>query len=159
MRNLKPKPINGYIIKECAFCSAPFYTSSDRAKYCSASHKVQYSQLVKKSHQWYSHNPNEGKVLPPGTVTSWEMPESTLVLSGNMMQILSELSKHLSTEQLIVEKENIENRKPFSVTKEWIESVVQIFTDTNFIEVLGISPGVYKLYIEPWGDNNENPVK
>lgn len=157
MRTRKIKPVNEYNKKECAFCGEPFYAKNDKAKYCSDSHKVQFSQMVKKSHQWYSHNPNEGKVLPIGTVTSWEMPEDKLVFSGEMASLYYELAAYVSPEQLTQEKEYIEALKPFSETKEWTESSVQIFTDENFMEVFKILPSVYKLYVWQWGSDNEKP--
>jgi hypothetical protein len=150
MRTDKRIPIKGSIEKECAFCSKPFYAKSDRAKYCSDSHKVLFSQMAKKSHQWYDKDPNEGKVLLPGTVTSWEMPEEKLVFIGNIKQLQSELSKYLFLKESIEESENIEKCKPFSVTGDWILSAVQIFTDENFMEVFRISPNLYKFYIWPW---------
>src|SRR5665647_2824142 len=96
MKDIKEKTINGYFLKECAFCGKPFFAKTDRAKYCSDSHKVQFSQMVKKSHQWYDIDPNEGRIIPPGTVTSWEMPEEKLVFSGDLMQLYIELPKYLS---------------------------------------------------------------
>ena len=135
MRTDKRIRIKGSIEKECAFCSKPFYAKSDRAKYCSDSHKVLFSQLVKRSHQWYSHDPNDSKVILPGTVTSWEMPEEKLVFVGDLLQLKSELSTYMSPEQLTKEILNIEENKPFSETKEWLESTDQIFTQENFIEV------------------------
>jgi hypothetical protein len=157
MKAKKAKSINGCFIKECAFCCKPFFAKTDRAKYCSDSHKVQFSQMVKKSHQWYNIDPNEGKIVLPGTVTSWEMPEEKLVFTGNLIQLNSELAKYMSREQLTVEKEYIENRKPFSETKEWIKSATQIFTEENFMEVFRILPIEYKLYVWPWGEDNEKP--
>lgn len=32
-------------------------------------------------------DPNEGKKLPPGTVTSWNMPEDRLAFFGNKDQL------------------------------------------------------------------------
>jgi hypothetical protein len=122
MKTRKTNPINGSIKKECAFCGEPFYTKTDKAKYCSDSHKVQFSQMVKKSHQWYSHDPNEGKVLPSGTLTSWEMPENKLVLTGDLASLYSKLAAYVTPEQLSKEEEYIETLKPFSETKEWTYS-------------------------------------
>src|ERR1035437_9882244 len=157
MRIRKIKPANGYNKKECAFCGEPFYTKTDRAKYCSDSHKVQFSQMVKKSHQWYSHNPNEGKILAPGTFTSSEMPEDKLIFSGEQASLYHELAAYVTQEQFSKEKECIDTLKPFSETKEWTESSVQIFTDNDFMEVFRILPTVYKLYVDPWSADNENP--
>ena len=157
MKNVNSGRINGYFKKECAFCCKPFFARSNKAKYCSDSHKVQFSQMVKMSHQWYSQDPNEGKLLPPGIVTSWEMPEEKLVFSGNLKQLQCELSIYISPEQLTIEIENIENHMSFSETKEWIKSATQIFTDKNFIEVFRILPSKYKLYVWPWGTDNEKP--
>jgi NurA-like 5'-3' nuclease len=69
----------------------------------------------------------------------------------------AELVDYVSPEQLTKEKESIEILKPFSETQELPESSIQIFTDTNFIEVFRISPAIYKLYVWPWGKDNEKP--
>ena len=104
-----------------------------------------------------SHDPNEGKVLPPGTITSWEMPEDKLVFLGELVSLYCKLTAYVSPDQLTKEKEYIDTLKPFSETKEWLESSIQIFTDNDFMEVFRILPAVYKLYVWPWGDENEKP--
>jgi hypothetical protein len=159
MRTINPKHFNGYINKECAFCGKPFFAKSDKAKYCSDSHKVLFSQMVKKSHKWYCINPNEGKILPPGTVTSAEMSEENLIFIGCLYSLFEELIKYLSPVQFQTEKEYILNIPPFSSTKDWAMSANQIFTDDNNIEVFRITPTTYKLYLESWETDDENPLK
>jgi len=129
---------NKYITKKCAFCNANFYAKRNSAKYCSDSCKAQYNKEKRKTQNWYYENPNKGKRLPLGTVTSWEMAEDKLVFSGDLTSLYWELPKYMSQEQLSKEKEYIENRKPFSETHEWFESANQIFTNENFKEVFRI---------------------
>jgi hypothetical protein len=154
----KRKPSKGkFIVKTCAFCGDTFYAKRNSAIYCTDSCKVKFFIRRTTTPQWYSHDPNEGKKLPPGTVTSWEMPEDKLVFTGELKQLYNELPNYMTSSQLIKEKEFIEKHKPFSETNEWIASASQIFTDENFIEVLRILPNRYKLYVMPWGEDNENP--
>ena len=95
--------------------------------------------------------------MPLGTVTSWEMLEDKLLFSGELTSIHAELVVYVSPEQLTKEKEYIKTLNPFSETQEWSNSSVQIFTDTNFIEIFRILPAVYKLYVWPWSVDNEKP--
>jgi hypothetical protein len=143
--------------KKCAYCDGNFYAIRDTAIYCSDSCKKQFNLEKNKNQKWYSHDPNKGIRLALGTITSWEMPEDKLVFSGDLMSIHAELVDYVSPEQLTKEKESIEILKPFSETQELPESSIQIFTDTNFIEVFRISPAIYKLYVWPWGKDNEKP--
>jgi hypothetical protein len=145
------------IVKECVFCGDTFYARRNSAKYCSDTCKVKFSNRKIKAHQWYSEDPNKGKILPPGTVTSWEMPEDKLIFKGDKASLYRKLSEKVSEEQLIQEKECIERRKPFSETKEWGKSCVQIFTDEDFMEVFRISPEEYKFYVWPWENDEEKP--
>jgi len=155
-KNHKSGKKNIYV-KTCAFCGDTFYAKSNSAVFCSTTDKQKFYIRKKTNPQWYSHDPNEGKKLPPGTVTSWEMPENKLVFQGDKVTLYQKLSEKLSKEQLIQEKEYVENLKPFSQTSEWIESSVQIFTDEDFMEVFRVLPSVYKLYVWPWDSDNEKP--
>lgn len=157
MKDKRKIPNEKCIVKKCAFCNGTFYARKNTELYCSGSCKEQYNIEKNKNQKWYSHDPNKGQRLPLGTITSWEMPEDKLVFSGDLIQLYRELPDYLSTEQLTAEKENIENRKPYSETKEWTESSVQILTKENFIEIFRILPSVYKLYVNPWGEDNEKP--
>ena len=85
--------------------------------------------------------------LPPGTVTSWEMPEDKLAFNGDIVSLYSKLSGKLSKEQLIEEDVYIKNLKPYSETSDWVESSVQIFTDEDFMEVFRTFQNEYKLYV------------
>jgi hypothetical protein len=99
-------------------------------------------------------DPNEGKRLPPG---SWNMPEDRLVFFGNINQLHKELLKYLSALQLIKEIQNIISLLLFSKTREWFVSSTQILTNENMMEVFRTLPEVYKLYVWPWGEDNEKP--
>jgi hypothetical protein len=146
------------IVKECAFCHDPFYAKRNSAKYCSDSCKVQFN-TKNKNHPWYNNDPNEGKTLPPGTITSWEMPEDKLVFVGDYSSLLQKLTTYVYPHKLFEEKEYIPNMQPFSQTKDWKKSADQIFSDENFMEVFRISPDEYKLYVWPWGEDNEKPFE
>jgi hypothetical protein len=69
------------------------------------------------------------------------------------------LSDKISEDQLTQEKEFIEKLKPFSESKEWVESSLQIFTARDFMEVFRISQDEYKFYVWPWGQDNECPFQ
>jgi hypothetical protein len=152
MKNRKRKSPWFPFMLECEFCGEDFYAKTEAAKYCSDSHKVLFCRMVKASRQWYGSDPNEGVLLPPGTVTSSEMPESSLVFKGRLVQLLNELPKHISPEQISKEIEFIESIKPFSKTHQMTKSSVQIFTENNLIEVFRITPVIYKLYTLPLED-------
>jgi len=92
------------IVKTCAFCADVFYAKRESAIYCSDSCKVKFHIRKTTTPQWYDVDPNEGVKLPPGTVTSWEMPENKLVLSGNLNQLYQELPKYLSALQFTEER-------------------------------------------------------
>jgi len=145
------------IVKQCAFCNRTFYAKRNTATYCSDSCKVKFSIRKRTTPQWYNHDPNEGKKLPPGTITSWEMPEDKLVLRGNKASIIAKLSELVSEEQLLQEKEYIEKLKPYSESSDWTVSAFQILTEENFMEVFRIFLDDNKLYVWPWGKDNEKP--
>ena len=145
------------IVKECAFCEDVFYAERNSATYCSDSCKEKFYLRKKTTPQWYDHDPNEGKKLPPGTVTSWEMPEDKLVFYGDLYSLYRKLAEFLSPKQLEEEKAFILNSQPYSKTSDWSESATQIFTDEYFMEVFRIFPDRYKLYVWPWGEDNEKP--
>jgi hypothetical protein len=141
---------SSFIVKKCAYCNGTFYAKRNTGTYCSDTCKVKFSKRKTTTQQWYAQDPNEGKKLPPGTITSWEMPEDKLLLRGSKASIIAKLTDLVSEEQLIEEKEFIEKAKPYFASSDWNESVVQIFTDENFIEVFRIFPDDYKLYVWPW---------
>jgi hypothetical protein len=147
------------IVKKCLFCNEVFYAKRDSAKYCSDSHKVQFHNEVKWAKENYYNDPNEGKVLPPGTIPSWNMPEDKLILTGNKESLIKELSEKLSEIELANEILLIENLVPFSVSATWLKSSTEIFTDIEYIEIIRLLPDQYKLYIWAWGDDNEYPFK
>jgi len=155
-RKRKPKEGN-FIVKKCSYCFRTFYAKRRTAKYCSDNCKVQYNKNGNKNQRWYNENPNKGKAIPPDVITSWEMPEDTLVLKGDLQSVYNKLSTLVTAEQLVAEKEYIEKLKPYSETYEWGESSVQIFTDENFIEVFRTAHNEYKLYVWPWDEDNEYP--
>jgi hypothetical protein len=136
------------IVKTCLFCRKIFYAKRDSAKYCCESHKVQYNNWMKTT--YYDHDPNEGIELAPGTITNQQMSEDKLIFQGDQDSLYGKLLEIVSEEQLLHEKEFIENLIPFSTVKGWIRSSSQIFTDRDFMEVLRISYDEYKLYKEPW---------
>ena len=85
------------------------------------------------------------------------MPENKLVLSGNLNQLYQELPKYLSALQFTEERQNIINLQPFSKTNDWFDSSTQILTNENIMEVFRTLPELYKLYVWPWGEDNEKP--
>lgn len=93
--------------KNCAVCDRVFHTTSYNARYCSASCKRQFFKAKQKNQRWYSVDPNIGKTLPMGTITSWEIPEEKLVFSGDLESLYPKLSEYLSPEQFVFKKESI----------------------------------------------------
>ena len=148
---------NKLIVKKCAFCGTDFYAKRISAVYCSDTCKEKFYLRRKNTPQWYSSNPNEGNKLPPGTITSWVMPESKLVYKGDILPLYRDLSQLLSKDIIEEETEYIQNLRPYSETNDWQKSSVQIFTDEYFMEVFRIFQNEYKLYMWPWGDDNEKP--
>lgn len=157
MSNVRRRYENRSIAKACKFCYRTFYAKRESAKYCSDSCKVRYNREFNCNRNWYSHDPNAGRVIPAGTVTSWEMPEDKVIFRGDIENLYQKMSDYLSDIQLQNESTYIENLKPFSESKEWLKSTSQIFTKTDFIEVLRVSSKEYKLYVWPWDMDNENP--
>lgn len=141
---------NNLIVKNCAFCGDVFNGKRKTAVFCSDLCRIKFHMRKTTTPQWYADDPNEGKKLPPGTITSWEMPEDKLVFMGDLTSLFGELTHYLSLEQLLEEREFILKNRPFSETSEWCESAEQIFTDENFMEVFSIFPDKYKLYVWPW---------
>jgi len=130
------------------FCRKTFYAKRDSAKYCCESHKVQYNNWLKTT--YYDQDPNEGKVLPPGTITNKQISEDNLIFQGDKESLYLKLLEIVSEEQLSQEKKSIEELIPFSTVKNCDKSSAQIFTDRDFMEALRISLEEYKLYKEPW---------
>jgi len=56
-------------------------------------------------------------VLPPGTITSWNMPEDKLIFQGDKAALIQKLSGKISRDQLISESKFIEILIPFSESK------------------------------------------
>jgi hypothetical protein len=159
MRKKKKCSDKSHIVKTCAFCGDVFSAKRKSAVYCSDSCKVKFHIRKTTRPQWYEVDPNEGKKLPPGTVTSWNMPEDRLIFFGNKDQLYQELRKYLSELQLIEERQNIISLLPFSKTNDWFDSSTQILTNENMMEVFRTLPDLYKLYLWPWGDDNEKPFE
>ena len=145
--------------KNCAVCNSVFHTQSHNARYCSVSCKRLFFKEKKRNQKWYVMDPNRGKTLPMGTITSWEIPEDKLVFSGDLESLYPKLSEYLSPEQFVKEKECILKLRPYSETGEWVDSSVQIFTEENFMEVFWISPNTYKFYVLKWENDDERPFK
>ena len=143
--------------KNCAVCDTVFHTKSHSARYCCISHKRKFFKEKKKNQRWYDIDPNKGKTFPLGTITSWIIPESKLIFTGDLKTLYHKLSDFIFPEQFTEEKNYILKLKPYSETDEWYDSSVQIFTDENFMEVFWISPEVYKFYVWPWDNDNEKP--
>jgi hypothetical protein len=136
------------IVKTCLFCRKTFYAKRDSAKYCCVSHRVQYNNWVKTA--YYDIDPNEWNELPPGTIANQQMSEDKLIFQGDKDSLYRKLLEIVSEEQLLQEKEFIENLTPFSTVKSWLKSTAQAFTDQYFMEVIRISQQEYKLYKESW---------
>jgi hypothetical protein len=147
------------IVKICLFCDKVFYAKRDTAKYCSDLHKVKFHNWIKWAKENYYDDPNEGKVIPPGTITSWNMPEDKVILSGNKESLINVLSEKLSEIELANEILFIENLIPFSVSSAWLKSSIEIFTDNEYIEIIRVLPDQYKLYFWACGEDNEYPFK
>jgi hypothetical protein len=160
MRNKRKKPDGIYIVKICEYCNAKFYAKRNTAKFCSDSCRV-YSFLEKhRVDHPLGYDVNEGKILPPGTIPSFEMPEDKLVFTGDLASLYNELIfNYLTPSELTEARERIEQLEPYSIGNDWFESSSQIFTDMHLIEVFRIFPAEYKLYVYPWGDDNPKPFK
>ncbi|KPK82816.1 MAG: hypothetical protein AMS27_13935 [Bacteroides sp. SM23_62_1] len=69
-------------------------------------------------------DPNEGKILAPGTIPSEEIPEDKLVFTGDLASLYRILGSYvLSHEDLADEKKFIEKLDPYSETNSWDKSV------------------------------------
>lgn len=158
MRNKRKKPEGKYIIKICEYCNANFYAKRKTARFCCDSCRVYYYLEKHRIDHPFGYDPNEEKILEPGTITSQEMPEGKLVFISNLASLYRELTKYItSSEELTKEKEIIEQLDPFSITNDWEKSMTQIFSYECFIEVFRVFPAEYKLYVWPWGDDNPKP--
>jgi hypothetical protein len=138
------------IVKKCLFCNIVFYAKRNSAKYCSDSHKVRFHNWIKWAMENYYDDPNEGKILPLGTIPSWNMPEDKLILIGNRESITGALTERLSPKELTHEMLFIEKLVPFSESTTWLKSSTEIFTDIEYIEIMRLLPDQYKLYIWAW---------
>lgn len=160
MRNKRKKPEGQYIIKICEYCNAIFYAKRNTARFCCDACRSYYFQEKHKTDHPLGFNTNEGKILPPVTITSQEMPEENMIFIGDLASLYIELDNYVtSPEELAKEKDFIEQLDPYSITNDWRESMSQIFTDEFFIEVFRIFPAKYKLYVLPWGADNPKPFK
>ncbi|HDY69094.1 hypothetical protein LCGC14_2838490 [marine sediment metagenome] len=160
MRNKRKKSDGKYITKICEYCNAKFYAKRKTAKFCCDACRVYNHQEQHRSDNLFGYDPNKGKLLAPGTIPSQEMSEDKLVFFGNLASLYRELKNYIkSPEILINEKEFIEQLDSYSITNDWRVSMTQIFTDEFSIEVFRIFPAEYKLYVEPWGDDNPKPFK
>ena len=160
MRNKRIEPKGKYIIKICEYCNAKFYAKRKTARFCCDACRVYYYLEKHRTDNPFGYDPNEGKILPPGTIPSQEMPENKLVFIGDLASLYRELINYTtSPEEFNNEKEFIEQLDPYSITNDWGVSMTQIFTDEFYIEVFRIFPAEYKLYVWPWGDDNPKPFK
>lgn len=160
MRNKRKKPEGKYIIKICEYCNVKFYAKRKTARFCCDACRVYYYLEKHRTDNPFGYDPNEGKILPPGTIPSQEMPEDKLVFIGDLASLYRELINYTtSPEEFNNEKEFIEQLDPYSITNDWGVSMTQIFTDEFYIEVFRIFPAEYKLYVWPWGDDNPKPFK
>ncbi len=160
MRNKRKKPEGQYIIKICEYCNAKFYAKRNTARFCCDACRSYYFQKKHKTDHPLGFDANEGKILPPVTIPSHEMPEDKMIFIGDLAPLYIELDIYVtSPEELATEKDFIEQLDPYSITNDWGESMSQIFTDEFFIEVFRIFPAEYKLYVWPWGADNPKPFK
>jgi hypothetical protein len=157
MRNKQKANAKNLIVKKCAFCGNVFYAKRNTAIYCSDSCKVRFYLRKNTVPQWYDRNPNEGRKLPPGTITSWEMPEDKLIFRGDLNALHQILLNYLTPKQVLEEEKFFSIERPYSYTNDWCESASQIFTDNYLIEVFRIFPDEYKLYVWPWCEDSKNP--
>ncbi len=157
MRNKRKKPDGNHIIKICEYCNAKFYAKRKTARFCCDACRVYYFLENHRTDHPFGYDANEGKILPPGTIPSQEMPEDKLVFIGDLSSLYRELKNYItSPEELTNEKEIIEQLDPYSITNNWAVSMTQIFTDELDIEIFRIYPAEYKLYVWPRGDDNPN---
>jgi len=158
MRNKRKKSDGKYIIKICEYCNAKFYAKRKTAKFCCDACRVYNHQEQHRSDNLFGYDPNKGKLLAPGTIPSQEMSEDKLVFFGNLASLYHELKNYIKSPEILTnEKEFIEQLDSYSITDDWRVSMTQIFTDEFSIEVFRIFPAEYKLYVEPWGDDNPKP--
>ena len=148
MRTKEMNVKNKLIVKTCLFCRKIFYAKRNSAKYCCENHRVQYNNWVKTA--YYDNDPNEGIELTDGTITNQQMSEDKLIFQGDKDSLYRKLLEIVSEEQLLQEKDFIENLIPFSTVKSCLKSTAQAFTDQYFMEVMRISMQEYKLYKESW---------
>jgi len=106
----------------------------------------------------FGYDPNEGKILAPGTIPSQEMPEDKLVFTGDLASLYRELADYFnSSEEVNENRDSIEKLEPYTTTGDWVKSMTQIMTAEYFMEVFRILPADYKLYVWPWGEDNPKP--
>ena len=160
MRNKRKKPDGKYIIKICDYCNAKFYAKRITARFCCDACRV-YNHLEQhRTDNPLGYDPNEGKLLAPGTIPSEEMPEEKLVYKGDLASLYRELKSYITSSiEFIEEKKIIEQLDPYSRTNDWAVSMTVMFSEEYFIEVFRVLPTEYKLYVWPWGDDNPKPFK
>jgi hypothetical protein len=158
MRKKEKHNQNKFYVKNCSICDATFYAKSNKAFFCSDSCKQQCYLIRKKNRIGYSGDANDGIILPVGTIPSQEMPENTLIFSGELKELIGKLSNYMSQVQIQEEMKFIERIKPIIDSKDWPASAVQLFTDDYFLEVMQINSRIYKLYAEKWESPDQNPL-
>lgn len=137
--------------KECAFCDRVFYAKRNTAAFCKDSHKQLFFNVKKIIIQDpYFENPNRGKRLASGTMPSRQMSEDEVIFTGSLDTLYHKLSYYLDERQLRKEKILINGLKPIMESKDWHDSICQIFTDLEFMEVFRVTSSKYKLYRSPW---------
>lgn len=137
--------------KSCAYCDETFYAKSISARFCSDSHKQRFF-IVKKiiMQDTYCENPNKGKRLAPGTMPSQQMSEDEVIYTGSLDSLYLKLRSYIDDQQLHKEKIFIDRLKPIIESKDWHNSICQIFTDIEMMEVFRVTSRKYKLYRSPW---------
>jgi len=140
-----------HIKKSCAFCDITFYAKSVSAIFCSDSHRQQFYYVKKKIIQDpYFENPNKGKRLAPGTMPSQQMSEEEVIITGSLDTLYLKLHNYIDEQQLRNEKILIARITPIIESKDWSDSICQIFTDKEMMEVFRVTRRIYKLYRAPW---------
>ena len=137
--------------KECAFCDRVFYAKKNTATFCKDSHKQLFFNVKKIIIQDpYFENPNKGKRLAPGTMPSQQMSEDEVIFTGSLDTLYLKLRNYIDEQQLRKEKIFIKGLIPIMESKDYHDSICQIFTDIEFMEVFRVTRRKYKLYRSPW---------
>ncbi len=139
------------IRKSCAFCDRVFYAKKNTATFCKNSHRQLFFNVKKIIIQDpYYENPNKGKRLAPGTMPSQQMSEDEVIFTGSLDTLYLKLRNYIDEQQLREEKIFINKLKPIIESKDWSNSICQIFTDKEMMEVFRVTRRKYKLYRMPW---------